>query len=382
MATTLDRDPLLRPTPGPSVDARSWRARAAELVESVIRPALVRYRSALAEELLAVARPDDRVGVRYVPGGEAGYLNQVGAHTTTELAPDEIHRTGLALVARLREEFAERGARTLGTGDVDAVLSRLRDDPTLRFGSAAQIVDTVTGALRRAEAALPDRFHRYDVAPCVVREMDPAEAQNAVLGYYLPPAADGSRPGTHVVNTYRPRLRPRFEYEALAFHESVPGHHLQFAVAQSQADLPRFRRFAYVAAHSEGWALYTERLCDEMGLYTDELSRLGMVSFDAWRACRLVVDTGLHQHGWSRDRAIAYMRDNTALSPTNIANEVDRYIAAPGQALAYMIGRLRILALRDRARAAQGTAFDIRAFHHDMLVHGSLPLETLAEVAG
>jgi uncharacterized protein (DUF885 family) len=382
LATPVDRDPLVRPTPGAGVEADAWRARAAELVGSGIRPALARYRTTLADDLLPVARPDERVGVCHVPGGDAGYAGLVRTHTTTELSADEIHRTGLDLVAQLRDEFAERGARALGTGDVAELLERLREDLALRFSDPAQLMDAATGPLRRAEAALPDRFHRYDIAPCVVREMDPAEAENAVLGYYLPPAADGSRPGAHVVNTSRPWLRLRFEYEALAFHESVPGHHLQFAVAQSRTDLPGFRRFAYVTAHSEGWGLYAERLGDEMDLYTDELSRLGMVSFDAWRACRLVVDTGLHLHGWSRDRAIAYMRDNTALSATNIANEVDRYIADPGQALAYLIGRLRIVALRDRLRAERGSAFDIRAFHHNMLVHGSLPLDMLEEVAG
>jgi len=376
LATPVDRDPLLHP------DAGAWRPRAAELLASVVRPAIARYRATLADELLPVGRPDEHVGICHVPDGDVGYLAEVRAHTTTDLTPYEIHEIGLDLVARLRDEFAERGARTLGTADVAEVLRRLRDDPALRFGSAAEIVDTVTGALRRAEEALPDQFRTYDIAPCVVREMDAAEAENSVLGYYLPAAADGSRPGAHVVNTYRPELRPRFEYEPLAFHESVPGHHLQFALAQAQVDLPPFRRFAYLTAHSEGWALYTERLCDEMGLYSDDLSRLGMVSFDAWRACRLVVDTGMHHLGWSRDRAIAYLLDNTALSEINITNEVDRYIAAPGQALAYMIGRLRIRALRDQAQAAQGPAFDIRSFHHTMLAHGSLPLDTLAELVG
>lgn len=210
--------------------------------------------------------------------------------------------------------------------------------------------------------------------------MDPIEAKDSVLGYYQPPAADGSRPGAHVINTYAPTSRPRFEYEALAFHESVPGHHLQFAVGQSLTDLPRFRRFAYVAAYSEGWALYTERLCDELGLYSDGLSRLGMVSFDAWRAGRLVVDTGMHHYGWSRARAIGYLREHTALSESNIANEVDRYIARPGQALAYMIGRLRIRELRQREQARLGAGFDLRAFHDRVLRLGSVPLDTLAGV--
>jgi uncharacterized protein (DUF885 family) len=378
LGTPLERDPLLRPEPGPAVDAARWRARAGELVETVVRPALARYRAVLADELLPVGRPDDRVGVCHVPGGTEGYLALERAHTTTELGPDEIHETGRRLVAELREEFAERGGRVLGTGDVAEVLRRLRDDPSLRFTDSTEIVATVDDALRRAETALPDWFRGYHIAPCVVREMDPVEAENSVLGYYLPPAADGTRPGAHVVNSYRPELRPRFEYEVLAFHESVPGHHLQFAIGQSLTDLPDFRRFAYVTAYSEGWGLYTERLCDEMGLYTDELSRLGMVSFDAWRACRLVVDTGMHHYGWPRQRAIDYMRENTALSETNIANEVDRYIAAPGQALAYMIGRLRIRELRQRA--AEQPGFDIRDFHHRVLSQGSVPLDVLDEV--
>jgi uncharacterized protein (DUF885 family) len=380
LALPLEQDPFLRPEPGPEVDIGGWKARAAELVETVVRPALVRYRATLADELLPVGRPDEQVGLCHLPGGTDGYLALARAHTTTELSLEEIHETGLRLVAELRDEFAERGGRALGTTDVPEVLRRLRDDPELRFTSSAEIVDTVEGALRRAEEALPDYFPGYRIAPCVIREMSPVEAANSVLGYYQPPAADGSRPGAHVVNSHRPALRPRFEYEALAFHESVPGHHLQFAVAQTLTGLPDFRRFGYVTAYGEGWGLYTERLCDEMGLYSDELSRLGMVSFDAWRACRLVVDTGMHHYGWSRQRAIDFMIDNTALSETNIANEVDRYIASPGQALAYMIGRLRIRALRDQLSEAQGAAFDIRDFHGRVLGHGSVPLDVLDAV--
>ncbi|MEV6924045.1 DUF885 domain-containing protein [Dactylosporangium sp. NPDC051485] len=361
LAAPLERDPLLRRL-------------ATDVVADAVRPAVVRFRDALEERLLPVARDDEQAGLCHVPGGAEGYLGVVRAYTTTELGPEEIHRTGLALVALLREEFAERGGRALGTTDVDEVLVRLREDRTLRFGTAEEIVGTVTRALREAEAALPDWFAHYDIAPCVVREMDPAEAEHSVLGYYMPPAA--ARPGAHVVNTHRPDLRARFEYEALAFHESIPGHHLQIALAQSRTDLPAFRRFAYFDAHGEGWGLYSERLADEMGLYTGELSRLGMVSFDAWRACRLVVDTGMHHFGWSRSRAIDYMRANTALSQTNIENEVDRYIAMPGQALAYMIGRLKIQELRERSRAT----LDIRAFHDKVLAHGPLPLDVLADL--
>jgi uncharacterized protein (DUF885 family) len=369
LAAPVEQDPLLR----------RGGAKAADLVATSLRPALARFRTVLAERLLPVARSGEQVGLCHVPGGTDGYRALIGAYTTTGLGPEEIHQIGLDLVARLREEFAERGGRAFGARSTGEVIGRLREDRELRFGAAGEIVDTVTGALRRAEEAVPDWFAGYDIAPCVVREMDPAEAENSVLGYYVAPAADGSRPGAHVVNTHRPQLRARFEYEVLAFHESVPGHHLQIAVAQSRGDLPLFRRFTYFDAHGEGWGLYTERLSDEMGLYTSELGRLGMVSFDAWRACRLVVDTGMHHLGWSRQRAIAYMLDNTALTETNIVNEVDRYIAMPGQALAYMIGRLRIQQLREREQAALGPAFDLRAFHHEVLAHGPLPLDTLEE---
>jgi len=369
---SLGDDPFLSPQP---TDAPGWRDRAGELVDEVVRPAIARYRETLHTALLPIGRRDHEVGIGHVPGGSAAYRDAVAAHTTTDLTPEEIHATGESLVAALREEFAERGGRALGTTDADEVLRRLRDDPDLRFRTGEEIVATVTDALRRAEAALPGWFRDYHIAPCTVRVMDAAEAENSVPGYYSPPAADGSRPGAHVVNLYAPQRRPRYEYEALAFHESVPGHHLQIGLAQTLTELPEFRRFAYLTAHGEGWGLYVERPCDEMGLYTDDLSRLGMVSFDAWRACRLVVDTGMHHFGWSRQRAIDYMRDNTALPDLTITNEVDRYIADPAQALGYMIGRLRIRALRDRS--AQRPSYDVRTFHHEVIGHGTLPLDTL-----
>ncbi|MGH3645883.1 MAG: DUF885 domain-containing protein [Micromonosporaceae bacterium] len=375
-----DADPLLRPAAPPGVDAGTWRGRVGERLRDGVHPALRRYRDGLVGELLPVGRDEQHVGLCHVPGGTDGYLAAVRRHTTTELSPDEIHQLGLAFLTELRTEFAERGGPALGTADVPEILHRLREDPALRYESADQIVDTATTALRRAEAALPDWFRDYPTAPCEIREMDPSEAKGGVLAYYMPPAADGSRPGLHVINTYAPTTRPRYEYEALAFHESVPGHHTQIAVGQTLTDLPEFRRFGFVTAHGEGWGLYSERLGDEMGLYTSDLTRLGMLSFDAWRACRLVVDTGMHHLGWSREQAIEFMRANTAVSESNIVNEVDRYIAMPGQALAYLVGRIRIRQLRERARQTLGAAFNIRDFHHQVLGHGPLPLDTLAEV--
>jgi len=379
LAGPVADDPLLAPPPPAGTDPSRFRERLAELVAGSVRPAMARYRDLLAGEVMAEARPDDRCGLAHVPGGEAVYRAAVAAHTTTDRDPAELHRLGLELVAELEEEYRALGERVLGTADMTEILARLRDDPALRFSSAEEILRSGRAALARAVAALPEIVGRIPTAPCVVDEMSPYEAKDAVLGYYQPPAADGGRPGVHWLNTSAPDTRTRYEYEALAFHESVPGHHLQFARAQELEELPRFRRFGYVTAFSEGWALYTERLADELGLYSGDLERFGMLSFDSWRACRLVVDTGLHAFGWGRDQAVDYMLANSALTRTNVENEVDRYVAWPGQALAYMVGRMELVRLRRRAAERQGGRFDLRAFHDLVLGTGGVPLAVLAE---
>ncbi len=260
------------------------------------------------------------------------------------------------------------------------ILARLRSDPALHFATPTEVFDVAAGSLARANAAIPAWFGRLPQAPCVVVEMGAHEAKYSTIAYYRQPAADGSRPGSYYINTSAPETRPRYEAETLAFHEAVPGHHLQIAIAQELVDLPAFRRLSGPTAYVEGWGLYSERLSAEMGLLSGGLDRFGIASFDAWRACRLVVDTGLHALGWSRDRAIRFMAEHTALAENNIANEVDRYLAMPGQALAYKLGQREILRLRDKARAALGPAFDIRAFHDVVLGHGALGLTTLGGV--
>jgi uncharacterized protein (DUF885 family) len=382
LSASLADDTLLSPRLPGDVDEERVKARASEIVAESVRPALRRLLAGLEDELLPVARPDDRVGIRFVPGGEEGYRAAVRRHTTTDLTPDEIHRIGLDCLAELRLEWAELGGRALGTSDVGEILSRLRDDRSLRFGAGAQIVGTVADALRRAEEVRDDWFPAYDIADCVIEEINPIEAGNAALAHYRPPTADGSRPGAHCVLTTDPQERFVYEYEALAFHESTPGHHLQIASAQTLTDLPAYRRFldAEVCGYVEGWGLYSERLADEMGLYTSDISRLGMLSFDALRACRLVVDTGLHHLGWSRQRAMRFMWDNTATTRANVRNEIDRYISWPGQALAYMIGRREIRRLRTVAEERLGSRFDIRAFHGTVLGNGAVPLGTLDQI--
>ena len=233
-------------------------------------------------------------------------------------------------------------------------LDRLRLDPSLRFTTRDEVRETAEASLRRANEAIPAWFGRLPVAPCEVVVMGDHESAHSTIAYYRQPAADGSRPGSYYINTTLPETRPRYEAEALAFHEAVPGHHLQLAIAQELDHLPAFRRFGGPTAFVEGWGLYTERLAGEMGLYSGPLDRFGVLSFDAWRACRLVVDTGMHALGWSRGQAIDFMLAHTALGENNVVNEVGRYLALPGQALAYKIGQREFLALRAEAEDALG----------------------------
>jgi uncharacterized protein (DUF885 family) len=377
--------PLVQPADDvPAEWPAATSARHAEAVRTAvadgIRPAFARYRAFLADELGPVARGDDRPGLSHVPGGPEAYARLVRAHTTLDLTPAEIHRIGLEETERIDAEFGELGGQLLGTTDRPAILARLRSDPTLHFTTPAEVFDVAEASLARANAAIPAWFGRLPKTPCVVIEMGAHEAKYSTIAYYREPAADGSRPGSYYINTTAPETRPRYEAETLAFHEAVPGHHLQIAIAQELDGLPAFRRLSGPTAYIEGWGLYSERLSVEMGLLTGDVDRFGVASFDAWRACRLVVDTGLHAFGWSRDRAIGFMVEHTALAENNIANEVDRYITWPGQALAYKLGQRAILRLRDEARTALGAAFDIRAFHDVVLGQGAVGLATLGVV--
>lgn len=376
--------PLLDPVRNAPADwPAPTRDRYASDVEAAVvekfRPALERYRAFLVDELGPVARGDENPGLSAVPGGDESYGRLVRAHTTLALTPHEIHRIGLDETERIDAEFRALGGRVLGAAALADVLARLRSDPALHFSAAAEVFAVAEESLARANAAIGGWFGRLPRTPCFVVAMAEHEAKHSTIAYYRQPAADGSRPGTYFINTSEPTSRPRYEAEVLAFHEAVPGHHLQIAIAQELDDLPAFRRLAGPTAYVEGWGLYSERLSEEMGLLSGEMDRFGILSFDAWRACRLVVDTGLHALGWSRDAAIRFMVEHTALAENNIANEVDRYLAMPGQALAYKLGQREILALRDQARAGLGDRFDIRTFHDVVLGQGALGLATLRD---
>jgi uncharacterized protein (DUF885 family) len=377
--------PLLRPLSSgraewPAGERARFEGELRAAVRDVVRPAFERLEGVLRTDVLPASRPSERPGVMHLDGGEEAYRRLIIRHTSLDLAPEELHETGLAEIERIDREFVELGRAILGTNGLAETLSRLRTDPGLYFATGDEVFETAEGALARAQAAVPDWFGIRPQAGCEVVHMGEHEAKHSTIAYYRNPAADGSRPGRYYINTAEPETRPRYEAEALAYHEAVPGHHLQIAIAQELDGLPAFRRHLGSTAFVEGWALYTERLADEIGLYSGDLDRIGIRSFDAWRASRLVVDTGMHALGWSRQQAIDFMVTHTALAPNNVANEVDRYIVWPAQALAYKIGQLEILQLRHEAETRLGPSFDIRAFHDVILRDGAVGLVTLRQL--
>ena len=376
--------PFLRPLTQPhdewsDADVKRFRSEVTAATKDSIRPAFARYLEFLKKDVLPGARPQDRPGIMHVRDGSRAYSKLIRFHTSLDLTADQLHQTGLNEVARINSEMEDLGEKVFGTRDRAKVLDRLRTDRSLYFDSRDEVEATAERSLARAKAAIPKWFGRLPKADCVVVRMEEHEEKHSTVAYYRQPAADGSRPGSYYINTSAPETRPRYEAEALANHESIPGHHLQIAIAQELVDVPDFRRYTGVTALVEGWGLYAERLSDEMGLYSSDLDRMGVLSYDSWRACRLVVDTGMHAKGWSRDQAIDYMMRNSALAKNNVVNEVDRYITWPGQALAYKTGQLEIMRLRKEAEKKLGGRFDIRAFHDAVLENGALPLQALRQ---
>ena len=376
LAKPVDDDPLLQTAEPPAgLDLEAWRGRLIEAIKASVRPAVQEFRDALADEVLPSARPDEQCGLSWLPDGEQAYATTLAESTTTTLTAQQIHELGLEQIAKLEDEYRQLGGEVLGTGDLPTIYEQLRTDPELRHREVQEILTACETAFARAREAMPTWFDRLPVADCAIKTTD-----HGALGFYYPPAEDGSRGGVFYVNTADPTAWGRFEIEALSFHEGIPGHHLQLAIASELTDLPALRRHAIFNAYAEGWGLYTERLADEMGLYSSPVDRLGMLTMDSMRACRLVVDTGLHALGWSRQQAIDYMVANSPLSVSSVTSEVNRYAVLPGQACGYMIGRLEILRIRREASERQGAQFDVKEFHNAVLDSGSLPLGVLDDV--
>jgi uncharacterized protein (DUF885 family) len=357
----------------------AFRQELREVVAKQIQPALVRYANFLRTRILPKARPEEQSGLSSLPIGEACYRARIRQETTLPLEARAIHELGLAEIAKSDAAIAALGKKLFDTPTLEATLKKLRSDTSLYFQTAEQIEEAAKTSLALAKERIPNFFGVLPKADCVVRRIPDYEAPYTTIAYYRQPHPDGSKPGEYFVNIHEPKTRPRFEARVLAIHESIPGHHLQIAIAQELGGVPAFRKHEGVTAYVEGWALYTERLGEEMKLYENDLDRMGMLSFDAWRAGRLVVDTGIHALGWSRTQAKRYLEEHTALSPENIDNEVDRYISWPGQALGYKIGQLEIVKLREQAQKELGERFSIQGFHDVALTGGAVTLAVLRE---
>ena len=358
-------------------DQQRLRASARKAIEDGVVRGYQRFLSFMEKEYVRACRGS--ISASALPQGRAFYRHRVRRFTTLDVAPAEVHEKGLKEVQRIREEMEGVIRSAHFQGDREAWLKFLRTDAQFYATTADQLMREVAFVLKRMDGQLPRLFKTLPRAPYGIRPVPDYIAPRTTTAYYELPSGDGTRAGFYYVNTYNLKSRPLFEIEALSLHEAVPGHHLQLALQQELEELPKFRRYSGFTAFSEGWALYAERLGLEVGFYQDPYSDYGRLSYEMWRACRLVVDTGIHYFGWTRRQAIEYMADNTALSLHNIEAEVDRYIVWPGQALAYKTGEMKIRQLRQRAEEELGNKFDIREFHAVVLSSGSVPLSILED---
>ena len=352
-------------------------ASARNIIADELKPAFEALQTFFVEEYLPAAR--EEVGAWALPEGAAYYAYRVKNMTTTDLTPDEIHVIGQGEVARIKAEMMKI-VKATGFGDDFAAFTHfLRTDKQFYHTSAEALLSAYRDLSKQIDPKLIKLFGKLPRTPYGVEPIPDYEAPASTTAYYRPPAADGSRPGIFFANTYALDQRPTYEMAALTIHEAVPGHHLQISLAQELEDLPNFRKYGGYTAFTEGWGLYSESLGEEMGMYTDPYDKFGQLSYEMWRAVRLVVDTGMHHKRWSRQQAIDFFHENTGLAELNIISEVDRYIVWPGQALAYKIGELKIKELRATATETLGADFDIRGFHDTVLGQGALPLNLLEQ---
>ncbi|RZS87233.1 uncharacterized protein (DUF885 family) [Motilibacter rhizosphaerae] len=373
-------DPVTSVAPPEGWDgASAWRDEVHELARTVVRPAFGRYRDVVADELRPLSRADEACGLVHLPGGEEDYARLVRVHTTLPLDAAEIHATGQDAVEELAARMVELGAR-LGTVGLPEVLAGARSASAQR--DAGEAMAAASAAVRRAEAAAPAWFPEPLPGPCTIEPMTEHLAAAGLPPMYFPPSPDGSRPGAYLFNALKPGAGAGWDLEATAYHEAVPGHHLQLSRAQLQLDLPALQRESNVTAYTEGWGLYAEHLAEDMGLYTSDLDRLGALAMRMTRAARLVVDTGMHALGWSRGRALAFFVEHVPLPEQFLESEINRYLGMPGQALSYYTGYREILRLRAAAEQELGAAYDVRGFHGAVLGTGAVPLPALATAVG
>ena len=382
LETPLDNDPLMLVNFAPTLSEKEisdWKEKAKEVIEKYVRPNVMSYLDQLRTEHLPKGRTDENPGIIWIEGGEEVYLRSLRKYTGhKKTTVKEVHEIGLSEIERLKREFLEIGKDVFdGVENPEDVLHKMQTEPSMRYESKEQMLQLAEDTIERAYKPLEEWFTVFPKAPCKVLPVPTQSEKHAPPAYYFPPLPDGSRDGTYFLNTYKAETKSVFEAESVAFHEAIPGHHLDRTIAVELQGVPDFQRYTASTAFVEGWGLYSEQLANEMGLYSNDVQQLGRLGNDAWRACRLVLDTGMHGMGWSRDKAIDFFRSNSPIEEINANIETDRYIAWPGQACAYKMGQLKIEELRRQAEKELAEKFDIRYFHDEVLCDGGITLSIL-----
>jgi len=382
LGSSLEDDPLLLVNFSPEISESlisDWREKAKKIIDSNIRPTVLAYLEQLKSDHIPKGRSDEHSGIMWIDGGEETYLRALRKYTGHKnITVKEVHEVGLSEIERLKKEFFEIGENVFsGVSTPEEVLQKMQTEPSMRYESKEQMLQLAVDTIERAYKPLDQWFTVFPKSPCKVLPVPAESEQHAPPAYYYPPLPDGSRDGTYFLNTYKAETKSIFEAESVAFHEAIPGHHLDRTIAVELQDVPEFQKYVASTAFVEGWGLYSEQLANEMGLYSNDVQQLGRLGNDAWRACRLVLDTGMHGMGWSRDKAIEFFKSNSPIEEINAEIETDRYIAWPGQACSYKMGQLKIEELRRKAENELGDKFDIRYFHDEVLCDGGITLPIL-----
>ena len=380
--SSLEEDPLLLVNFSPEISESfisDWKEKAKKIIDSNIRPTVLAYFEQLKSDHIPKGRSDEHSGIMWIDGGEETYLRALRKYTGHKnITVKEVHEVGLSEIERLKKEFFEIGENVFpGVSTPEEVLEKMQTEPSMRYESKEQMLQLAVDTIERAYKPLDQWFTVFPKSPCKVLPVPAESEQHAPPAYYYPPLPDGSRDGTYFLNTYKAETKSIFEAESVAFHEAIPGHHLDRTIAVELQDVPEFQKYVASTAFVEGWGLYSEQLANEMGLYSNDVQQLGRLGNDAWRACRLVLDTGMHGMGWSRNEAIEFFRANSPIEEINSEIETDRYIAWPGQACSYKMGQLKIEELRRKAENELGDKFDIRYFHDEVLCDGGITLPIL-----